>query len=84
MKATGVVRKTDELGRLVIPKNMREQIGIEVGTSMEFFIDEKNQLVIRKYISSNCCSECGQSRDDLVGKTRICKPCAIKLSQSLL
>lgn len=84
MKATGIVRKIDDLGRLVIPKEIRDVQGIGVGTPMEFFTNNEGQIVVRKYTPQGACVECGDSGKELVGKSGICKPCAIKLSQSLL
>ena len=48
MKATGIVRRIDDLGRIVIPKEIRRSFGIEESTPMEYFIDGAN-IVIRKY-----------------------------------
>lgn len=48
MKATGVVRKIDELGRLVIPMEIRRSQGWDVGTPMEIFMSEEG-MVIRAY-----------------------------------
>ncbi|MGP4061475.1 AbrB/MazE/SpoVT family DNA-binding domain-containing protein [Halobacillus sp. H74] len=48
MKALGIVRKLDELGRLVLPKEVRDSHGWEQGQPFEMFMDEKS-LVIRPY-----------------------------------
>lgn len=48
MKALGIVRKIDELGRVVIPKEVRNTQGWESGTSMEMFMSEEG-LVMRQY-----------------------------------
>ena len=53
MKATGIVRRVDDLGRIVIPKEIRRQLGIREETPMELFIEDK-ALVIRKYETDNC------------------------------
>lgn len=53
MKATGIVRRVDDLGRIVIPKEIRKQLGVSENTPMELFIDDKS-LVIRKYDTNNC------------------------------
>lgn len=39
MRATGIVRRVDDLGRIVIPKEVRNKLGIKEGTPMELFID---------------------------------------------
>lgn len=48
MKATGIVRRLDDLGRLVIPKEIRKQYRLKEGDSIEFFIDN-DRIVIQKY-----------------------------------
>lgn len=48
LKATGIVRKPDELGRIVIPKELRKTFGIECGDSLEIFTD-KDKIILRKY-----------------------------------
>ena len=81
MKATGVVRRVDEIGRLVIPKEIRKVYGIEHGTPMEFFIDNEN-IIIRKYQSNRTCFECGEVKEELLGtKVLLCRSCATKLLQ---
>lgn len=51
MKATGIVRKIDELGRIVIPMEVRRSQNWQVGTPMEMFMSEEG-MVIRKFKSS--------------------------------
>ena len=48
MKATGVVRRIDDLGRVVIPKEIRRAIGIREGDPLEICV-ERNRVVLRKY-----------------------------------
>lgn len=48
MKATGIVRRLDDLGRLVIPKEIRKQYRLKEGDSIEFYIDE-DKIVIQKH-----------------------------------
>lgn len=52
MKATGVVRRIDELGRLVIPKEIRKSFKIREGDSIEFFV-EGNRILLEKYSLMN-------------------------------
>ena len=49
MKATGVVRRIDELGRIVIPKEIRKTLRIHEGENVEIYIDDKENIVLRKY-----------------------------------
>jgi transcriptional pleiotropic regulator of transition state genes len=57
MKATGIVRKIDELGRIVIPKELCRSFGIEPGTPIDI-CTEDDTIILRKY--SESCSACGQ------------------------
>lgn len=45
MRATGIVRRVDDLGRVVIPKEIRRAIGIREGTPLEIFVDKENNGV---------------------------------------
>ncbi len=48
MKATGIIRRLDDLGRLVIPKEIRKQYRLKEGDSIEFYI-ENGKIVLQKY-----------------------------------
>lgn len=78
MKALGIIRKVDDLGRIVIPIELRKTMLMDVGTPMEFFTDDKGGIVLKKY--SMGCNECGDSEAPLVGKIKICIECASKLA----
>ncbi len=49
MKATGVVRRIDELGRIVVPKELRRTMRIKEGESLEIFIEGSDRIVLKKY-----------------------------------
>ena len=49
MKATGIVRRIDDLGRVVIPKEIRRTLGIREGEPLEIFLDGKDTICFRKY-----------------------------------
>ena len=49
MKATGIVRRIDDLGRVVIPKEIRRTASIREGDPLEIFLDENGAVVFRKY-----------------------------------
>ena len=74
MRALGIVRKVDDLGRIVIPKELRRVLGIEQGESMEVLADEKG-VYIRKYVAG--CTFC-KGMELLVdfGGVHVCKKCA--------
>ena len=48
MKATGITRKVDNLGRLVIPKEIRTNFGIDIGDPVEFYVDGQT-IIVKKY-----------------------------------
>lgn len=49
MKATGIVRRIDELGRIVVPKEIRKTLRIREGDPMEIFTDTEGKVVLKKY-----------------------------------
>ena len=49
MKATGITRKIDELGRIVIPKEIRRTFRIREGTPLEIFTEKNGEIILRKY-----------------------------------
>ncbi|WP_411344158.1 AbrB/MazE/SpoVT family DNA-binding domain-containing protein [Paenibacillus sp. WLX1005] len=75
MKKTGMVRQLDSLGRIVIPKEIRDTMEIGISDPMEFFITEK-EIIFRKHKGIQCIF-CG-SFDDLVyyKDQFICGDCA--------
>lgn len=77
MKSTGIVRKVDELGRIVIPIELRRTLGIEEKDSLEIFVDG-DRIILKKY--EPACVFCGSADDVIVykGKT-ICKNCLAEM-----
>lgn len=51
MKATGILRRIDELGRIVIPKEIRKNLRIREGDNIEIYITDKEEILLRKYSS---------------------------------
>lgn len=49
MKATGIVRRIDDLGRVVIPKEIRRTLNIREGDPLEVFVGENGSVVFQKY-----------------------------------
>lgn len=49
MKATGIIRRLDELGRIVIPKEIRKTLRINEGDSVEIFTDDEQSVVVKKF-----------------------------------
>lgn len=58
MKATGVIRKVDELGRIVIPKELRDVLGIQIKSPLEIFVEE-DKVILQKYQPYNACQITG-------------------------
>ena len=78
MKSTGIVRPIDQLGRIVLPKELRETLGISPRDSLEIFI-ENEKIILKKYVP-NCCF-CGSDEDmSLYQKKLVCRECIRKLS----
>lgn len=50
MQATGIVRHLDDLGRFVIPKEIRRSLGVKEGDGLEMFISEDGELILRPSI----------------------------------
>jgi transcriptional pleiotropic regulator of transition state genes len=77
MKSTGVVRKVDELGRIVLPKPLREVMDINEKDSLEIFTDN-NRIILQKYHPA--CEFCNNA-DNVVyfGEKRICRECIDKI-----
>ena len=49
MKATGIVRRIDELGRVVVPKELRKQLRIDEGDAIEIFTEANGEIVLKKF-----------------------------------
>lgn len=53
MKATGIVRRIDDLGRVVIPKEIRRTLRIREGDPLEIFVDRDGEVILKKYSPIN-------------------------------
>lgn len=65
MKSTGIVRKVDQLGRIVIPKELRKTLQINDSDSMEIFV-EGERIILKKYSAHRACVITGQVLDSNV------------------
>lgn len=63
MKSTGIVRKVDELGRVVIPIELRRTLGIAEKDSLEIYVDD-DRIVLKKYKPNMTCSITGEVSDN--------------------
>ena len=80
MKATGIVRRLDELGRLVIPIEIRNKLNITERDPIEIYVEGSN-IILNKYEST--CIFCGNNKNltEFKGKN-ICNTCLKKLSNN--
>lgn len=77
MKSTGIVRKVDELGRIVLPIELRRTLDIAEKDSLEIYVDD-NTIVLKKYQPS--CIFCNNAKDVITfhGKN-VCSKCVQEL-----
>lgn len=79
MKSTGIVRKTDDLGRIVLPIELRRTLDIEVKDPLEIFVDG-DSIVLRKY--TPCCIFCGSDKNvEEFREKPVCAACRKALAQ---
>ena len=78
MKSTGIVRKVDELGRVVIPIEIRNKFDIAEKDPIEIYVDGSS-IVLRKHESN--CVFCGNTKNLITYKDRlVCSKCTQKLA----
>ena len=79
MKETGIVRGIDQLGRIVLPKELRRCMNINVGDEMEIFV-ENGRIVLEKYIPG--CIFCGsEEKVSIFNDKYVCAACIEKMKQ---
>lgn len=81
MKSTGIVRRVDELGRIVLPKELRDTMGIPEKTPLAIFVDG-DDIILRKHGRS--CVFCG-GEDELFDyfDRPVCEKCAHQIAAGL-
>lgn len=79
MKSTGIVRKVDDLGRVVIPIELRRTLDIEEKDGLEIFTDNE-KIILRKY--EPACVFCGNAKaiSSFKGKN-VCKECSAAMGK---
>lgn len=81
MKATGMVRRVDELGRIVLPAEIRQAMDIKIKDSLEIYT-EADTIILKKYQQS--CVFCQESEDLLTfAEKRVCPACLKKIKDQL-
>ncbi len=80
MKSTGIVRKVDELGRVVLPIELRRTLDIYEKDSLEIYVDD-DTIILKKYAPA--CIFCGDAKDVISYKGKnICSSCIKELKKS--
>lgn len=79
MKTTGVLRTVDELGRIVIPKSMRQGLEIAERDQLEISM-EGSRIILQKY--EPACIFCGSDQDIILfGGKRVCRGCVQQMGE---
>ncbi len=80
MKSTGIVRKVDELGRIVIPIELRRTLDIDIKDSIEIYVED-DKIILKKYMPA--CSFCNNASDiqQFKGKN-ICMECLTEIKKT--
>jgi len=82
VKSTGIVRKVDELGRVVIPIELRRTLDIEEKDSLEIYVDG-DKIILRKY--EPACIFCGNADEVRIYKEKnICESCLEEMKSLVL
>ncbi|NMB11886.1 MAG: AbrB/MazE/SpoVT family DNA-binding domain-containing protein [Firmicutes bacterium] len=80
MKSTGIVRQMDDLGRIVIPVELRRTLQIDKRDPLEIFV-EGDKIILRKYEAA--CIFCGSSEDVVTFKEKnVCSHCLSQISHA--
>ena len=80
LKSTGIVRKVDELGRVVIPIELRRTLGISEKDALEIYVDGE-RIILKKY--EPACIFCGNAEQVFHFKGKIiCKECLTDMPQA--
>ena len=81
MKSTGIVRKVDSLGRVVLPIELRNNLHIHPADALEIFT-ESDKIILRKY--EPCCIFCGEVNDVInYNLKNVCTKCAKEISEKI-
>ncbi|RNC28656.1 MAG: Transition state regulatory protein AbrB [Candidatus Dichloromethanomonas elyunquensis] len=79
MKSTGIVRKVDELGRVVLPIELRRTLGIDEKDALEIYVDEE-KIILKKY--EPACVFCGNAANVQVFRGKnVCLDCALAMGE---
>ncbi len=81
MKSTGIVRRIDELGRIVLPIELRNKMDIKTKDSVEIFVEE-DKIILKKY--EPACLFCGNADNVILFKGKlVCKQCLNDMNRQI-
>lgn len=84
MMAAGAVRKLDALGRVVIPKDLRDQYKLDPGDPVEFFESDEGILMVPYRPRIKCCKCCGKTENlTEVNGMRLCSECVEEFTKKI-
>ena len=81
MKATGIVRRIDDLGRVVIPKEIRRTLRIREGDPLEIFTDREGEIILKKYSPIGELSSFARQYAESLSQTMGCLVCVSDMDQ---
>lgn len=81
MKATGIVRRIDDLGRVVIPKEIRRTLRIREGDPLEIFTDREGEIILKKYSPIGELSTFAKQYAESLSQTMGCLVCVSDMDQ---
>ena len=80
MKSTGIVRKIDNLGRIVLPSELRKKLNIEIKDAVEIYVSG-DSIILKKYFPA--CVFCGEANDIISYRDKnICSNCLKEINDS--
>ncbi len=79
MKSTGIIRKVDDLGRIVLPIELRRTLDIEERDELEIYM-ENDRIILQKF--EPACLFCGSSRNLVTHRRKnVCRECVKKMTE---
>ena len=69
MKTTGIIRRIDDLGRIVIPKEIRKTLRIKNGENLEIFVNENENIILKKYSQINKLKDLSEEIAETINRT---------------
>lgn len=81
MKATGIVRRIDDLGRVVVPKEIRRTLRIREGDPLEIFTDREGEIILKKYSPIGELSSIARQFAESLAQTINCLVCICDMDQ---